>query len=245
MLHVRPRYPAAFIAILTIAFAGPALAQSYYGAGSTHSYSVCGETDSCLGPRLSAREGMAPHDMSVGVLGDMSAREVTSQYATGYFYHHPICINVRERMTIQIEVTSSNVDNVLMLVGPSGVFSDDDGGYGTNAKITASVAAGHYYLYAGTYNYGATGQLEMTISDPYPQPMAVCTCGTGHCSAHSGGHAASGHSAGRGHDRGDSSHGRGHHRRGHDADRTPHRDSRRGHTATPTHVTYEPSSSPG
>jgi len=192
------------VALLTIATASSASAQSWYWS-DTHDYASCGTTDDNMGYGVAVSPGYASSSFSVATAGEIDCRSVSGRYCTGYFYHHPVEIDVLSRTNVEIEVTWANVDTVLALVGPSGVFADDDGGSGTNSKITAFLSPGRYLLYTGTYGYGASGQMTVAVGEAAP----MYSGGYGH-DGHGGhdGHAGhGGHGGHHGHDSHDDSHG--------------------------------------
>jgi hypothetical protein len=111
------------------------------------------------------RPGMSEHALSLDTRGARSCGEVTGSYCPGYLARQPICLDVRRPMTLDIEVTRADVDTVLALTGPGLVRTDDDGGYGTQSRITQYVAPGEYRLYTGTYSHRARGTLSLAIRD--------------------------------------------------------------------------------
>ncbi|MCA9562140.1 MAG: hypothetical protein KC561_01565 [Myxococcales bacterium] len=107
----------------------------------------------------------ADHTFTQALNGRVSCTRATGTACTGYVNRDPMVIDVKERMTLEIEVESATVDTVLALVGPSGVFSDDDGGHGTNSLIRATLLPGEYELYMGTFSHHGRGDATITVSN--------------------------------------------------------------------------------
>lgn len=152
---------------LLVATAGQASAQGRY-PNDVHSYADCGTKDHPMGPTLTLRPGNADQTVAFGVAGDFSCSELGHHTCSGYLYHHPIAFDVVAPMTVDIEVSTTNVDTVLAVVGPYGVLSDDDGGWGTNSRITTRLGRGRYLLYGGTYRYGEVGYMSVELRDASP-----------------------------------------------------------------------------
>ena len=162
---VSPRLTGLALALVTVLSAATAYAQGAYpGYASGHSH-VGSWPSSCTGPVFMVSPSMATHEFHLNVVGSVRPSEITSQQAPGYVSHQSTCLEVSEAMRLEIEVTSSNVDNVLVLMGPSGVFSDDDSGDGTNARIERRLLPGRYQLFAGTFHHGLSGVLSVSIND--------------------------------------------------------------------------------
>ena len=77
---------------------------------------------------------------------------------------------------VTIDMTSSNIDSLLYLrrganVRGSQLASDDDGGRGTDARITRRLQAGTYTIEATSYSTGDTGTFRLTLTvASQPQP---------------------------------------------------------------------------
>ena len=70
---------------------------------------------------------------------------------------------------VTIDMTSSNIDSYLVLrrganIRGSRLASDDDGGRGTDARITQRLGAGTYTIEATSYSSGNTGAFRLTLT---------------------------------------------------------------------------------
>ena len=68
---------------------------------------------------------------------------------------------------IEIDMTSSEIDPYLILLAPDGqdLAHDDDGGGGSNARVTTALPAdGTYTVLANTYRAGETGHYNLRLS---------------------------------------------------------------------------------
>ena len=67
--------------------------------------------------------------------------------------------------TIQIDMTSSELDSYLGLFDASGVFltEDDNSGGGQNARLVLELTAGKYRVWANTLSGSATGAYSVTV----------------------------------------------------------------------------------
>jgi len=61
-------------------------------------------------------------------------------------------INVTSPMAVRFEVVNASGDTTMVLVGPSGVICDDDGGNGFNPRIVRQLMPGVYQVFIGTYS---------------------------------------------------------------------------------------------
>lgn len=86
--------------------------------------------------------------------------------------------NVVTPMQVRFEVLNSSGDTTMVVVGPSGVFCDDDSGNGFNPRVIRHLMPGQYQVYVGTYSgrnmYPYTIQVSgMGAPAPTPAPMPV------------------------------------------------------------------------
>lgn len=90
--------------------------------------------------------------------------ETSLQLEDGSYVNlHPFEGRVGESLII--DLVSSDFDAYLMLLSPEGekIAQDDDGGGGTQARITLTLpTTGTYQIVANSYNAGATGQYTLT-----------------------------------------------------------------------------------
>lgn len=84
-------------------------------------------------------------------------------------------LTVATGQTLQIDLASTAFDAYLGLYDSNGslITSNDDGGGGTNARISRSFSAGTYYILANSLFSGRTG--AYTLSVVVPTVSAVCT----------------------------------------------------------------------
>lgn len=77
-----------------------------------------------------------------------------------------ILFNLPTHSNVSVELNSS-VDNVLYLVDQHGnlLFSDDNGGHGTNAQLNVDLSAGDYRVIAATSQANQTGEFNLKISE--------------------------------------------------------------------------------
>lgn len=75
-------------------------------------------------------------------------------------------LTVPAARTLQIDLTSSQVDAYLILYSADGtsLASDDDGGGGTNSRITRSLSAGTYLVAANSFGAGEVGSYRLSVS---------------------------------------------------------------------------------
>jgi hypothetical protein len=77
-------------------------------------------------------------------------------------------ITVSANATVQVDMTSSAFDAFLWLFDSNfvSVTSDDNGGGGTNARISRSLTAGTYYIEANSFAFGQSGAYTLTVKIP-------------------------------------------------------------------------------
>jgi len=84
-------------------------------------------------------------------------------------------INVVTPMQVRFEVLNAGGDTTMVVVGPSGVFCDDDSGNGLNPRVIQQLMPGQYQVYIGTYAgrnlYPYT--LQVSGMGGAPPPVAV------------------------------------------------------------------------
>ncbi|MBD2090539.1 trypsin-like peptidase domain-containing protein [Microcoleus sp. FACHB-1515] len=74
---------------------------------------------------------------------------------------------------VLIEMSSSDFDAYLILIGPDGesIGQDDDGGGGTNSRLIATLpASGRYTILANTYSAGETGDYSLRAATTSARP---------------------------------------------------------------------------
>lgn len=72
--------------------------------------------------------------------------------------HH---INVTSAVNLRLAV-ESDIDSTLVVMGPAGVFCDDDSGDRLNARIDARLTPGQYAVYVGNYSEPGAYRLVLT-----------------------------------------------------------------------------------
>ncbi len=90
-------------------------------------------------------------------------------YSTQRSYAHAklYSFTLTDDSLINLSMTSTDLDPYLYLLGgtPLGVLAeDDDGGTGTNASISVTLAAGTYYIEATTEGANDTGSFDLTAT---------------------------------------------------------------------------------
>ena len=98
-----------------------------------------------------------------GTLG----RDCVSPNRSGRFARF-YTFRLTESAEVQIDLTSSDFDVFLFLregadVSGRGLKSNDDGGSGTNARITADLSSGTYTIEATSFGRNNTGDFELTV----------------------------------------------------------------------------------
>jgi Big-like domain-containing protein len=75
-------------------------------------------------------------------------------------------ITLTAPMTIQVDMTSAEVDSFIGLFSGTGGFiaEDDDSGGGQNARLVRQLTAGRYRVWANTIGAGTTGTYSLVIS---------------------------------------------------------------------------------
>ena len=101
------------------------------------------------------------------------AQGCSSQNRSGRYARY-FSFNVVEQGEVRIDLSSSgstSVDTYLYLLSGSGktgsvLESDDDGGSGTNSRITRNLSPGAYTVEATTYHSGHTGSFSLSVTAP-------------------------------------------------------------------------------
>jgi serine protease Do len=75
-------------------------------------------------------------------------------------------ITLATATTIQIDMTSDDVDSYIGLFESNGVFigEDDNSGGGRNSQLVKQLAAGKYRIWANTITGGATGAYSIVVT---------------------------------------------------------------------------------
>lgn len=78
-------------------------------------------------------------------------------------YYQKWDLTLTSSTTVQIDLTSTVFDAYLFLFDANGVFltQDDDGGGGSNSRITRTLPAGRYRIYVNTFNAGEVGNFTI------------------------------------------------------------------------------------
>jgi hypothetical protein len=137
------------------------------GGHPRHGHHIDPRTDITLEP------GMPAHGVGLWAYGELSCGSIIGGSCVGYYDGSEIDLTVRRGMWVDIEVTSASFDTVLGLVGPSGRLSDDDGGVGTNSRLTTFLEAGRHELHVGSYAWGRGGELTLRIGQA-ATPAGYC-----------------------------------------------------------------------
>ncbi len=82
---------------------------------------------------------------------------------------------IDEVTSVQIDLTSNEIDTYLTVEDPSGVeLSDDDGGDGTDSRLLIPNAfPGVYRIYAGSYGGNSTGPVSVDVFEYVSGPRAL------------------------------------------------------------------------
>ncbi len=119
--------------------------------------------------------------LAVGA-GTSSAWEATcaSTHKTGSYARY-YTFSLSAAQTVTINLTSSAQDAYLFLLAGSGtggsvIASNDDGGGGTQSRITQTLAAGTYTVEATTYYAGKTGAFTLALAGSSPPPPEPTGC---------------------------------------------------------------------
>ena len=135
-----------------------------YSSSTTGSFSV---SVSVLEPCVSALGNVTGTVTRSGTW----AQGCSSQNRSGSYARY-FSFNVVEQGEVRIDLSSSgstSVDTYLYLLSGSGktgsvLESDDDGGSGTNSRITRNLSPGAYTLEATTYSSGDTGSFSLSFT---------------------------------------------------------------------------------
>jgi hypothetical protein len=107
---------------------------------------------------------VAPTPISIGqtVQGTIthdSCRLESGTYGVGH------SITLDQSTTLRVDLTSNQVDTVILLTDEDGAWIafDDDGGVGTNSRLIVSLAAGSYTVWATTFFQGETGSYQLSV----------------------------------------------------------------------------------
>jgi S1-C subfamily serine protease len=129
----------------------------------------------------SVRDGTAPRTaQNPSMIGDHPAERIAPNrpvegmltansgvHPADRSYFNAYTFEGKAGQQIEIDMTSSEVDPYLILLGPDGqdLAHDDDGGGGSNARlVTALPADGIYTVLANSYRAGETGHYNIRLS---------------------------------------------------------------------------------
>ena len=142
-----------------------AIEATTYGPGETGSFTLTVEgIDGTTAPTTGECEQELP--ASGTATGTWAAGCESSVSARGHARYYTLTLE--EQSPVTIDLTSS-VDTYLYLrsgdaTSGDALHEDDDGGDGTNSRITATLSAGSYTIEATTYSAGATGNFTLTVA---------------------------------------------------------------------------------
>jgi hypothetical protein len=124
-----------------------------YWGGATGSYTLDVRRTPC-----SQSTPVALGETANGTLSNASCN-------IGGYYEDLWILTLGAGADVQIDQTSGAFDTYLIIADNSGsvLETDDDGGGGTNSRIVRTLAAGTYYIRAGTYARGATGAYQLAV----------------------------------------------------------------------------------
>jgi serine protease Do len=125
------------------------------GDGGSYNLSVTETTDPCA-QAVAINVGQTRS----GALAETDCRLPTNQNADIWR------VSLSAQTALRITLTSPAFNAYLILVNANGqvVAEDDDGSDGTNARITVTVPAGTYYIYATSYYEGQTGSYTLAVA---------------------------------------------------------------------------------
>lgn len=97
-------------------------------------------------------------------------------------YFNMYTFDGRAGQRITIDMSSNEIDTYLILLDPSGVdiMQDDDGGGGTNSRISITLpTSGTYTLFANSYGAGEIGRYTLQVTDSASAALPQSTPPTG------------------------------------------------------------------
>jgi len=108
-------------------------------------------------------QGFSSHTVS-GTPGGEVGASIYGSHCSGYVYREPDhYLRVNDGMGLRLTVSSS-VDSVLTVIGPGGIWCDDDGASNLDARVQQYFPKGKYMVYVGKYGEGIEGNYNLTIS---------------------------------------------------------------------------------
>jgi len=113
-----------------------------------------------------ASAGCAVSALSMGQTVNASLATTDCAFDGGY-YTDQFQVTLAAPTSIRLDQVSSVFDTYLIVVDAAGdvVAYDDDGGDGTNSRVTINLAAGTYRVYATSFGPGATGTYALTLQE--------------------------------------------------------------------------------
>lgn len=138
---------------------------------------VQGYSAEAMGPfTLKAAVPPPPIPITVGrqVLGKLTGNEVTLGYQSGDGYSQQVAgveyvLNARRGVTYVVRMESEQFDTYLELKNGETVRTDDDGGGGTNSRISfVAEVDGPVYILARPYNAGDRGDFKLQVTESRP-----------------------------------------------------------------------------
>lgn len=114
---------------------------------------------------------------AVGVGGTVNGTLTTADCLDSEYYVHGWTLDLAAQDTVQIDLESVDFDGFLYLLDTAGevIAQDDDSGVGTDAALTADLAAGSYYVMASTALAFETGAYALTVA---PGVIETVPCST-------------------------------------------------------------------
>lgn len=121
--------------------------------------------------------GSPPVTLSGTSGGPRNARSMGSSCRGTIAVRPDHVFQVTSPMTVRFEVLNASGDTTMVIMGPTGVLCDDDGGRGFNPRIIQQLVPGQYRVFIGTYSgrnlYPYTLQVQGQggyVAPPPPQP---------------------------------------------------------------------------
>lgn len=130
---------------------------STFGVGEVGSYQLN------VGPGLPCAEESL---INSGVASALVASLEDTDCLNGQFFADAYAVRVPSTGTVTFDLTSGAFDTFLTLYDPAGniIGSDDDGGAGTDSRISMTLAAGWYVIEASSFTEGTTGEYTLSVN---------------------------------------------------------------------------------
>jgi hypothetical protein len=106
-----------------------------------------------------------PTPISVGetVTGNITAADCRMETGT---FGDAYTISLTQTTALQIDMSSNQLDTVLLLTDEGGAWLglDDDGGVGTNSRLIITLSPGSYTIWATTFYPGEVGAYQLSVT---------------------------------------------------------------------------------